>query len=149
MKRPALDKVTISSLATSSLLVLMFTSASATAHHAAGLLYDVESDTTIEGVVARFELGNPHMRIYFDRTDVDDGDVEWMAEGGSRTILVRRGWTNDMFKAGDRIVLHGNPSRDERPIYHVNDIETADGREIRAEDSTSDTLLEDLRKRRR
>ncbi|MCP5144887.1 MAG: hypothetical protein H6978_08695 [Gammaproteobacteria bacterium] len=119
----------------------------ASAHHSAGLVYDVNVQTEIEGVVTRFELGNPHMRIYFTRPGVDD--QQWMAEGGSRTVLVRKGWTADTFKPGDRIRLQGSPSRDERPIFHVRNIIRADGSEIFAEDGASPADAEARRQRTR
>src|SRR5262249_11924976 len=81
----------------------------AIAHHSAALIYDLEKQVTIEGVVTRFELGNPHVRIYFTPKDKQ---AEWMAEGGSRTVLLRHGWTDDRLKSGDHIVILGNPSRD-------------------------------------
>jgi hydrogenase maturation factor len=57
-----------------------------------------------------------------------------MAEGGSRTVLVRRGWAADMLKPGDHIVVKGNPSRDGSNILHVEWLTTPDGRELFAED---------------
>lgn len=118
------------------------------AHHAAGLVYDTDNEQTMEAIVTRFELGNPHVRIYFKRPQDGDSGEEWMAEGGSRTVLVRRGWTKDMLKPGDRITLHGHPSRDDRPIFHVVNMDK-DGRQIGTEDSTSENLLDQLRQRRK
>lgn len=131
------------------LTLVSIISTEASAHHAAALLYDTNKDVTIEGVVIRFELGNPHMRIYFTREDDAEVGREWMAEGGSRTVLIRRGWTDDMLKPGDRIVMHGHASRDERPIFHVVNMEMPDGREIGTEDSISTNLVDELRRRRR
>ena len=58
------------------------------AHHSPAMLYDLSREITVEGVVTEYQLGNPHMRIYLD---VDNnGTIEkWLAEGGSRTQLLR------------------------------------------------------------
>ena len=128
--------------------ILLAAVQTASAHHAAGLVYDTDNEQSMEAIVTRFELGNPHVRIYFKRPEDGGNGEEWMAEGGSRTVLLRRGWTEDMLKAGDRITLHGHPSRDDRPIFHVVNMEH-DGKEIGTEDSTSENLLDQLRQRRR
>src|SRR5262249_23801429 len=107
------------------------------AHHSAALIYDLEKQVTMEGVVTRFELGNPHVRIYFTPTDKQ---AEWMAEGGSRTVLLRHGWTDEQLKSGDHIVIVCNPSRNGSNAVHVLQITLPDGRQIGAEDLTPDAF---------
>jgi Family of unknown function (DUF6152) len=104
------------------------------AHHSAAAIYAMDRTVTVEGIVTRFSLGNPHMRIYFTRTDQEDKTAEWVAEGGSRTVLSRRGWTPDMLKPGDRVVLQANPSHDGRSFVHVTELTLPDGRKLAAED---------------
>jgi hypothetical protein len=82
------------------------------AHHSAAVLYHLDQQITVEGTVTRFTLGNPHARIFLSVKGADGSTTEWMAEGGSRTILLRKGWTGDEVKAGDAIKIVGNPSRD-------------------------------------
>jgi hypothetical protein len=106
-------------------------------HHSAALLFDLAKQVTMEGVVTRFELGNPHMRIYFTP---DGQQTEWMAEGGSRTVLLRRGWSPDELRKGDHIRLEGNPSRDGSGIVHILMLTLADGRQLGTEDLLPDTL---------
>lgn len=103
------------------------------AHHSAGLLYDTNREAEISGTVTRFEFGNPHLRIYFD---VDNnGQIEkWMAEGGSRTVLIRKGWDGHEINAGDVITIHGNPSRDGSNTIHVLNLTLPDGRKLFTED---------------
>jgi hypothetical protein len=104
------------------------------AHHSAAAIYVLEKTVTIKGIVTRFSLGNPHMRIYFTRTDQDDRETEWVAEGGSRTVLTHRGWTQETVKPGDHVVLLANPARDGRTFIHVNEITLPDGRKLVTED---------------
>jgi len=109
----------------------------ASAHHSAALIYDLDKQVTMEGVVTRFELGNPHVRIYFTPTDKKG---EWMAEGGSRTVLLRHGWTDDQLKSGDHIVVTGNPSRDGSNTLHVLQVTLPDGKQLGIEDLQPDTI---------
>lgn len=104
------------------------------AHHSAAAIYAVEKTMQIEGIVTRFSLGNPHMRIFFTRPDQQDKTSEWVAEGGSRTVLARRGWTQDTVKPGEKIVMQVNPARDERHFVHINEITLPDGRKLTTED---------------
>jgi hypothetical protein len=120
----------------------------AAAHHSAAVLYDVDKETTVEGVVTRFALGNPHARIFMMVTDDSGREAEWMAEGGSRTVLLRLGWSEDQLKAGDRIQIIGNPSRDGSNIFHFEKVVLPNGTELWGEDIPDDSVLEDLRRRR-
>ena len=83
-----------------------------TAHHSAAVLYHLDQQITVEGVVTSFTLGNPHARIFLTVKAADGTAAEWMAEGGSRTVMLRNGWTGEEVKAGDAIKIIGNPSRD-------------------------------------
>lgn len=117
------------------------------AHHSAALLYDMNSEVEMQGTVTEYQLGNPHLRIYFDVEN--DGNIQkWMAEGGSRTVLLRMGWDGTELSPGDRIKIRGNPSRDGSNIIHVNYLTLPDGRELFAEDLNS-RRLEQLRRQRK
>ena len=104
------------------------------AHHSPAMLYDLTKEITVTGVVTQFQLGNPHMRIYFE---VDNnGTIEkWLAEGGSRTQLMRVGWTEDEVKPGDKVTVRGHPPRDaSQHLIHMEYLTLPDGTEQFAED---------------
>ena len=105
----------------------------AAAHHSAAMLYDLSKQVTMQGVVTEFQLGNPHLRIYFD-VDSDGKTQKWMAEGGSRTVLLRKGWTGKEVKPGDKVGFRGNPSRDGSKVMHLEYLILPDGSEKYAED---------------
>lgn len=117
------------------------------AHHSAAMLYDLSKQVTMQGVVTKLQLGNPHLRIYFD---VDNrGETEkWMAEGGSRTVLLRKGWTGTEVKPGDKVGFRGNPSRDGSKVIHLEYLILPDGTEKYAED-IDPNAGENLRRRSR
>ena len=121
--------------------------AAATAHHSAAMLYDLSKEVTVQGVVTEFQLGNPHLRIYFN-VDADGKTEKWMAEGGSRTVLLRKGWTGTEVKPGDKISIRGNPSRDGSKVMHLEYLILADGTEKYAED-IDPNAIENLRRRPR
>lgn len=115
------------------------------AHHSPAMLYDLSREITVSGVVTEYELGNPHLRIYFD---VDNqGTIEhWMAEGGSRTVLLRKGWDGTELEPGDRVTMRGHPTRDGSNVVHLQYVTLPDGSERFAEDLNSEAL--DERRRR-
>ena len=84
----------------------------ASAHHSFAAHFDTDETITIKGVVTEWWFQNPHTRIYLEVTN-EDGEVdEWMAEGGGRNVLYRRGWTDETILPGTRLTIVGNPSRD-------------------------------------
>ena len=130
--------------------IAMFTVSSITsAHHSAAVFYHMDQEVTMSGKVTEFRMGNPHMRVYFDVTDENGNTVQWMGEGGSRTVLLRHGWTGDEVQVGDMITVYGNPSREGKNIVHVKDIVFANGEKRFAEDLNPDDASRLLEERRR
>ena len=119
----------------------------AVAHHAPTMLYDLSQEIIVEGTVTRYELGNPHMRIYLE-VDNDGTTEEWLAEGGSRTQLLRAGWTGDEVVPGDKVTVRGHPSRDGSKLVHMEYLTLPDGTERFTEDLRTDQF-EDRRRRSR
>jgi len=117
----------------------------ASAHHSPAMLYDLSREITVEGVVTQYDLGNPHLRVYLD---VDNAGVteKWLAEGGSRTVLLRKGWDGMEMKPGDHVSIIGHPTRDGSNVIHMQYITLADGRKLFAEDLNAEAL--DERRRR-
>jgi hypothetical protein len=132
-----------------SLLVVAagLTAAPARAHHSAAALYRLDEQMTIQGVVTRFTLGNPHVRVYLTVKGEDGGKQQWMAEGGSRTVLLSKGWTADEVHAGDVVKIVGNPSRDGSKILHMQKLVLPNGRALWSED-LNPRQLKSLRERR-
>jgi hypothetical protein len=121
----------------------------ALAHHAAVVYYDMSRQVTMSGTVTEFRMGNPHARIYF-AIEAEDGTAgQWMAEGGSRTVMLRRGWTGAEVKVGDTVTIHGHPSRDGSNIMHMLNVDLADGRSMFAEDTDPEQINRLLEERRR
>jgi hypothetical protein len=86
----------------------------ADAHHSFAATYDENKQMTIEGELVAFMYRNPHSWVHVMGVAKDDQTqttyryaVEW--GGGSR--LARENVTRESLKAGDRVVITGNPGR--------------------------------------
>ena len=99
-------------------------------HHSFDAYFLTDETTTVEGVVTEFWFANPHARIYLEVTNADGELVEWMAEGGSRNVLTRRGWSADTIKPGMELVVQGSPSRDGSNPIGWRSLTTVDGAEL-------------------
>ncbi|MEE8092600.1 MAG: DUF6152 family protein [Gammaproteobacteria bacterium] len=100
-------------------------------HHNRAAFFLEDETTRIEGVVTEFWFANPHARIYLDVTR-ENGDVEeWMAEGSSRNVLIRRGWSEDTIKPGMELIVSGGRSRDGSNSVSWGSLTKADGSEVR------------------
>ena len=120
--------------------------APATAHHSPAMLYDLSQEIIVTGIVTRYVLGNPHIRIYLD-VDNEGATEAWLAEGGSRTRLVRVGWTGDEVAPGDEVTIRGHPTRDGSNVVHMEYLTLPDGTELFAEDIRAEDF-NDRRRRR-
>lgn len=107
--------------------------AAANAHHSFAAEFLEDQTRTIEGVVTEVWFRNPHVRYYVD-IENEAGDTEsWDVRGSSPTILVRRGWTPETIREGDRIKVHGHLGRDGRKLMSWIYIELADGTRLGSE----------------
>jgi len=100
------------------------------AHHSFAVHYDSNKTITQEGVVAEFRFTNPHGILLLDVT-LPDGTVErWTAETSAPVYMRRFGWTPDMVKVGDRIVIDGYASRDGSHLMRIQTMKRPDGSQI-------------------
>ena len=115
-------------------IVVLFASASASAHHSPAALYQLDKTIVAEGIVTEYRFVNPHARIYLDVTNADGQVEHWLAEGGSPLVLRRQGWNGQEVKAGDRVKIFGNPARDASKLIHWLTVTRPDGSELFGED---------------
>ena len=119
----------------------------AEAHHSAAAFYQLDKQITVEGIVKSYTLGNPHARVYLTVKGPNGEDQAWMAEGGSRTVLLRNGWTGHEVKPGDHVKVIGNPSRDGSLVMHFQKLVLPNGKALWGEDLPTPSELETLRHR--
>ena len=89
------------------------------AHHSIAGYYDGSRQVTIEGLIAEFHFVNPHPFMVLDVAPSGSGVEKWKLEMDNRSELAQIGVTNDTFKKGDRVVVHGSPARAQSQSMYV------------------------------
>jgi hypothetical protein len=117
-------------LLTAAVSVAFLTGGPSMAHHSFAVHYDRNQTITQEGVVAEFRFTNPHGILLLDVT-TEDGVVErWTAETSAPVYMRRFGWTPDMVKPGDHIIIDGYASRDGSRLMRIQTLKRPDGTQI-------------------
>ena len=101
----------------------------AIAHHSFAAEFDINRPISLDGVVTRFELSNPHSWLHLEITTEAGEKQQWQVEGGAPNALIRRGWTRTSVPAGIQVHVEGFQARD-RSFR-------ASGREITLPDGSS------------
>jgi hypothetical protein len=99
------------------------------AHHSQSE-YDLRAKVEIEGTVTRVEWKSPHAWFYMDVTSDKGEKVNWSFELPSPVTLMRRGWTRDSLKPGDRIKVVGAPARNFPAIAIANSVKDSNGKPL-------------------
>src|SRR5262245_63627882 len=81
------------------------------AHHSFAATYFEDKQQTIEGDLVQFMFRNPHSFVHVEAKDEKGQVVRWAVEWGGGGQLGRTGVTRDTLKAGDHVVIIGNPGR--------------------------------------
>jgi hypothetical protein len=98
-------------------------------HHSYAM-FDGARTAEVRGTVARLEWRNPHVYlwIYVPGAAAGDGTTLYAFENGAINVLARRGWSKDVLRAGDAIVVTYWPLKDGRPGGHFKSGTLVDGR---------------------
>jgi len=99
------------------------------AHHSQSE-YDLRSKVEVEGAVTKVEWRSPHAWIYVDVINDKGEKVNWSFELPSPVTLMRRGWSRDSLKPGDRVTVSGAPARNYPDIAIANSIKDASGKPL-------------------
>ena len=99
----------------------------ALAHHSQSE-YDSRAKVEVEGTVTKLEWKSPHAWVYIDVADAKGEKVNWSFELPSPVTLMRRGWTRDSLKSGDRVSVSGAPARNFPAIAIANSIKDGSGK---------------------
>ena len=99
------------------------------AHHSQSE-YDLRGKVEVEGTVTEVQWRSPHAWIQMDVVDDKGQKVNWSFELPSPVTLMRRGWTRDSVKPGDRLKVSGAPARNHPAIAIANSIKDASGKPL-------------------
>jgi hypothetical protein len=100
------------------------------AHHSFAVHYDSSKPITKEGVVTSFRFTNPHGILMLDVTNARGVKESWTVETTSPTYMRRSGWTKDLIKAGDHVIVEGWAARDGSRLMRINAVKRPDGTQI-------------------
>jgi Family of unknown function (DUF6152) len=92
--------------------------------------YDLRAKVEVAGTVTKIEWRSPHAWIYVDTTNDKGETVNWSFELPSPVTLMRRGWTRDSLKPGDRVKVSGAPAHNFPTIAIANTIRDANGKPL-------------------
>jgi hypothetical protein len=96
------------------------------AHHGVAN-FDLNKDIALEGVITSVEFVNPHSWLHFDVRAADGTVTHMRCEMRGATVLMRSGWSPEMFKAGDAIKITGSPDRHDPAACYLSTASFADG----------------------
>ena len=113
-----------------SVVVLMVAALSLSAHHSFSAEFDGSKKVTLEGTVVMMEWVNPHSWLHIDVTQPDGSVVRWKIEGGSPSVLFRKGWNRDSLPAGIKVKVVGFQAKDGSFRASSRDLQFPDGRRM-------------------
>jgi len=90
-------------------------------------MFDSENQVKLTGKVTRFDWTNPHVYIELNVTTADGVTSNWTVECANISILSRIGWTFNMIKPDDEIVVIIAPLRSGEPGGLLKQVTLADG----------------------
>ena len=100
-------------------LAVALPSMPARSHHSLSGSYNMDREITLDGVVSAFQFVNPHPFITIAVETQTGTKQQWRGELDNRSELVGIGVTSGTFKAGDRVVIVGNPGHDKALAVYV------------------------------
>ena len=81
-------------------------------HHSFTAEFDETKPVSLTGIVTKVEWTNPHVWIYFNVVDEENGEItNWGAEMGPPHGLQRNGWRRDTLQIGSEIKADGYLAR--------------------------------------
>ena len=109
----------------------------AVAHHTFAAEFDFEKPVTLQGVVVKWEMINPHGWITVDVAGPAGQKVQWMVETSNPNGLMRLGWTKNTLKPGDQITIEAYRAKDGSNTANAARVTLADGRRVFAGSATT------------
>lgn len=84
------------------------------AHHSFPATYDGDKTIAVKGTVLQFMFRNPHSLLHVLSADESGKQVTWVVEWAASGSLGSQGIQGNTLKPGDKVVVIGNPARDEQ-----------------------------------
>lgn len=112
----------------------------AIAHHSFAAEYDSKKPVKLQGIVTKIDWMNPHVYFYIDVKDDSGKITNWGLEMGPPQLLQRAGWTRNLMKIGDEVIVEGTLAKDGASQANARSVTMAStGRKLGASSSESTT----------
>lgn len=98
------------------------------AHHSIAKDFDETKATTIQGVITKVELTNPHAWITLESKDANGSVSSWHVEMGSPNSLLRGGLHREFLELNKQCSVEVWPARDGSKTASGRKLSFADGR---------------------
>jgi hypothetical protein len=108
----------------------VLTAAAAVRAHHSQSEYDLRGKVDVEGTVTKVDWRSPHAWVYVDVISDKGATANWSFELPSPVTLMRRGWTRDSLKPGDRVKVTGAPAKNFPTIAIANFIRDGAGKPL-------------------
>jgi hypothetical protein len=112
------------------------------AHHSFSAEFDQKKQVTLEGKVFMMEWVNPHSWLHIDVTKPDGTVERWKVEGGSPSVLFRKGWNRNSLPVGTKVKVVGFQAKDGSLRASSRDLQFPDGRRMDLGGSGNTTIPE-------
>jgi hypothetical protein len=99
------------------------------AHHSQSE-FDFKSVIEVDGTVINLDWRSPHARLNVLTVDEQGKTVQWDFEMPSPMTLMRRGWTRNSLKPGDKVKVRAAPARHFPNIAYANVIRDPTGKPL-------------------
>jgi hypothetical protein len=106
------------------------------AHHSFAAEFDTTKPVALTGTATTMAWTNPHAHIHIDVTDQGGKVTSWDLELGSPNALMRRGWSRNSLRSGDKITVSGYLAKDGSHLANARSVTLSDGRTVFAGSSS-------------
>lgn len=100
------------------------------AHHSLAATYDMRKEGQMTGAITKVAFTNPHGAIQLAVKNPDGTTTEWVLTTGSANALANLGFTKDVVKVGDVVVIRYLPARNGSPLGFIRSITLPDQRQF-------------------
>ena len=110
--------------------ILIICSLPAAAHHSS-VMFDMNREISVTGVVKEFQYTNPHSWLLVDITNVDGSVTTWGFEAEGPSTLLRAGIRVKDLAPGTKVTVTGHPMKDGRTAAAwIKAVREEDGKEF-------------------
>ena len=100
------------------------------AHHGAAS-FDTGKTVTVKGTVTEYVWSNPHVLVKVDAKDENGNVAHWVLEAQNPVTQAGRGWSKNLFKAGDEVSLDITPAKNNQPVGEIRGRIMINGKEFK------------------